>query len=230
MTLWITTHCWGQRYGREYVNRLSAGVRRNLRTAHRFVVIADGAANRGFIQTAWEIPKQDFPLLTERGCFCRLRMFSPDWQASHGIKPGDRIVSLDLDMVITGRLEPLFDREESFVILQGANAANPCPFNGSVFMLRAGTHSEIWSEFSLDAAKKTKFHTFPDDQGWLWDRIPKAAGWQVGPTSGIFGFQKPGWPGGDELPSSARIVSFFGKRDPAQFVKLPWVRKYWLGH
>ncbi len=80
---------------------------------------------------------------------------------------------------------------------------------------------------ALEAAAKVPFYEFPDDQGWIWHKLPRAAGWLAGPTSGIYGFKKPGWPPGDNLPADARLVAFPGARDPSQFTHLPWVRKYW---
>jgi hypothetical protein len=67
------------------------------------------------------------------GCFARSALFDPEWQARHGIEPGDRFVCLDLDLIVTGPLDGLFDRPEPFAILQGVNASNPCPYNGSVW-------------------------------------------------------------------------------------------------
>lgn len=226
--LHVITFWWGQKYGREYVERLAAGVRHHIGARHRFGVMTETPGHRGLAQTAWAIPQADRPLLAVRGCFARLRLFDPDWQAACGIGAGDRIVCLDLDLIITGALAPLFDRADPFVILGGANASNPCPFNGSVWMLRAGAHPEIWSDFSLEAASNVPFDSFPDDQAWFAARIPQAATWKAGAASGIYAFQKPGWPGGDELPADARIVAFPGKRDPSQFTKLPWVRKHWV--
>jgi hypothetical protein len=121
----------------------------------------------------------------------------------------------------------LFDRPESFVILQGANSANPNPFNGSVFMLRAGEHADVWSEFSVDAAGKVPFYAFPDDQAWFHARMPNAAGWKVGAASGVYAMGKPGWPNGTSLPRDARLVVFPGHRDPSQFTHLDWVREHW---
>jgi hypothetical protein len=152
------------------------------------------------------------------------RMFDPSWQSAHDI---DRLVCLDLDLIVTGGLGELLDRPEPFVILRGANAANPCPFNGSVMMLQAGAHPEVWRDFSLEAAAKTPFYQFPDDQGWLAHKVPDAATWTVGSSSGIYAFQKPGWPKGDDLPAHAKIVAFPGHRDPAQFTHLPWVTDNW---
>lgn len=223
----ILTWLWGQKYGREYVNRLAGGIRRNLKTGHRFVVMTDGVVNRGLVQTAWDIPRDDYPLLGVQGCFARLRAFDPEWQKSHNIDPGDKILNLDLDLIITGRLEEVLRRPESFVILSGANSSNPCPYNGSVWMLTAGTNAHVWHDFSLAAAKQAPYDSFPDDQAWFAHTMPDAGRWEVGAKSGIFAMHKPGWPGGDELPRGAKIVAFPGKRDPSQFTKLPWVRQHW---
>ena len=152
-------------------------------------------------------------------------MFDPAWQAEHGIT--GRLVCMDLDMIITGPLDELFDRPEPFAILQGANAANPCPYNGSLMQLRAGAHPEVWSEFNLEAARAAPFYEFPDDQGWLAHKVPNAAGWRAGPESGAYAFQKPGWPRGEALPRNARVVAFPGWRDPIGFQHLPWVQEHW---
>lgn len=173
-------------------------------------------------------PQAEDVYLTEtKGCFCRLRMFDPAWQETNGIKAGDRIVCIDLDVVVTGPLDELFDRPEDFVILKGANSANPCPYNGSLQMLRAGKHSDVWSDFSLEAARKVPWFSFPDDQSWLAARVPDAAGWKAGSESGVYAFQKPGWPTGEALPSDAKIVAFPGWRDPSKFTRLDWVQENW---
>lgn len=227
MALVITTWWWGNKYGQNYVDRLKAGVTRHLTEPHRFMCLTDQVA----AQTKDGIdyrPIEDKELLPVKGCFARLRTFDPYWQFIRDITKGDRIVCLDLDLIVTGPLDHLFYRPEPFCILQGANAANPCPFNGSVWMLRAGYRPDVWSEFSLEAAAKTKHFEFPDDQGWFWDRIPDAAGWQAGTRSGIYAYQKPGWPKGDALPHDAKIVCFPGKRDPSQFTHLPWVKEHWV--
>ena len=213
MALIVGAWLWGKKYHRGYVERLQRGLNRNLARTFRFMVFETTPADDGL----------------RAGCLCRLRMFSPEWQRRHGIEQGDRLVCLDLDLVITGPVGPVFDRDESFVILQGANSANPCPFNGSVMMLRAGAHREVWDSFSIEKAREVPYYEFPDDQGWLWHMLPQAAGWSVGAASGIFAFRKPGWPKGDDanLPPDARIVSFPGARDPSQFMYLPWVREHW---
>ncbi len=190
--LFIVTWMWGTKYGPEDVRKLRDGVSRHLKQEYKFSLNAPAP--------------EDYDLIA--GCFCRLRIFNRGWQVSRGIKEGDRLVNMDLDSVVTGSLDALFNRPETFMILQGANAANPCPFNGSLMMLRAGYHQEVWSDFSLEKAKQIPFYEFPDDQGWLHHKLPHAAGWKVGAPSGIYAYQKPGWPKGDNLPADARIVAF----------------------
>jgi hypothetical protein len=223
--LTICVHLWGQKYGSEYVDRLDAGIRRNLRRPYRFVVITENPRHRNFRQTTWRIPPEDFPLLAIRGCFARLRLFDPAWQDEHGIKEGDRIVSVDLDMIVTGSLNGLFNRPEPFVILQGVNASNPCPMNGSVWMLRGGYRPDVWTDFSLDAAAEVPHFEFPDDQAWFAAKMPDAGAFTA--ADGVYAFKKPGWPRGDGLPANARVVAFPGWRDPARFVHLPWVQEHW---
>lgn len=214
MALVVCTWFWGTKYNTTYVNRLARGLRRHLKQPYRF-----------FVATPWE---KDRHLIKIPGCFVRLRMFDPEWQRMNGLNIGDRLVCIDLDTVITGELDGLFDRPETFVILQGANSSNPCPYNGSVMMLKVGCHREVWDEFSLEAVAKVKFFEFPDDQGWLWHMLPCAAGWQCG-RSGIYAYRKPGWPTtGDYLPRDARMVVFPGSRDPMQIAGHDWVRKHWV--
>lgn len=209
--LTICTWRWGTKYEGHYVERLKASIARNVRQEYRFAVFAPEA--------------EDEHLTKVPGCFARLRMFDPAWQEKHRLK--GRIVCVDLDCVVTGQLDALFNRKDGFTILQGVNAANPCPFNGSVWMLRAGFRPDVWSDFSLKAAGEIPFYSYPDDQGWFAHKMPDAGAW--GPRDGVYGFQKPGWPKGqgDGLPDNARLVAFFGARDPSQFTRLDWVKQHW---
>lgn len=210
MALIVGTWSWGTKYPRYYVERLAASVARNIVQDFRFMVFR---------------PLEEDEHLTEvPGCFCRLRMFDPTWQKLHGIKPGDRLVCMDLDTVITWGIDPLFDRPEDFVILQGVNSSG-FRYNGSLWMLRAGYRPDVWADFSLDAAARVPYHDFPDDQSWMEDRIPNAGAW--GPRDGVYAYLKPGWPMCRRLPLHARLVAFPGRRDPSQIEHVDWVRKNW---
>lgn len=222
MALIVCTWKWGDKYTDEDVNKVRAGFRRHLHESHTFVLISD-KPSAADVDEVW--PILDLELLKHKGCFARLRMFDPLWQNRFGID--ERLVCVDLDVVITGHLDELFYRAEPFMILQGANAANPCKYNGSVWMLRAGYRPDVWQDFSIEAAQHIPFYEFPDDQAWMEHKMPGEIGWKVGYQSGIYAFQKPGWPKGDLLPKDARMVVFPGWRSPAKFKSLPWVQQHW---
>ncbi len=223
----ISTWLWGSKYSVEDVRKLRDGIGRHLHQPHRFLVMTERERD-------WTPPHgterhaiKDPHLLAHKGCFVRLRMFDYGWQQNRKIDY--KLVCLDLDMVITGPLDLVFDRPETFVILGGANSVNPCPFNGSVMMVRPGHHGELWTDFTIEEARKIKFHDFPDDQGWIAHKLPTAATWQAGKKSGIYAFKKPGWPAHSfNLPPDARIVAFPGARQPKDYMKFSWVRQHWV--
>jgi hypothetical protein len=227
----FTTYLWGDKYPEEHVRRLFAGVKRNI-SACRFALITD--APRGNLQglEQVEMPSCDLDLTEEKGCFARLRLFDPDFQRRLSLNPGGKVVNLDLDMVITGRLDWLEDRTEPFSILQNINTTNPCPYNGSVWMLQAGYRPDVWSDFSIKNYHDlgVPYHAFPDDQGWFEHKLPNAGAF--GPDCGVYGFKKRGWApkaanDADTLPANACIIAFPGWRDPSKFEHLPWVKDNW---
>jgi hypothetical protein len=222
----IITWMRGTKYPDIYVERLYQGVKRNLNQPFRFLLITDREPDLGVSEPIEQHPLPNPELTRIKGCFARLRMFDPVWQ--QGCKLAGKCVCLDLDLIVTGSLDSVFDWFESLVLLGGANAANPCPFNCSVMMFTTYTHADLWEEFSIDVLPKVPRYEFPDDQGWIWFKKPQAATWQAGEKSGVYAFKKPGWPSGDALPSDARIVAFPGHRDPKDFAHLPWIREHWL--
>jgi hypothetical protein len=221
--LTICSWLWGAKYNDFYVDRLFASLRRNIKQPTRYMLITERARSIVLPEGVERHAIKDEDLCSVKGCFARLRMFDTGWQHNRGIK--DRLVCIDLDAVITGPLDTLFDRPGDFHILQGCNASNPCPFNGSLMMLRAGTNESVWSEFSLEAAAALPYDSFPDDQGWLAVKLPNAAAWTN--ADGVYAFQKRGWPKGTALPANARVVAFPGWRDPSKFIELPWIKSNW---
>lgn len=218
----IITWLWGTKYTEADVARLQRQVAKYLKSPHRFTVFADRD-----LKGVPSIKIKD-PELCERSCFCRLRMFDPEWQSENGFDGW--IISLDLDLVITGPLDDVFIPRSRFMILKGVNKVNPNPLNGSIMMLKAGAYPEVWQDFSLEAADKIQKMEFADDQGWIWHKLPNADGWQPGPDTGVYAFQKPGWPLetiGFNLPKDARVVAFIGKRKPSMYRNLPWIQKHW---
>lgn len=229
--LTVVTWLYGQKWGEDYVDRLFDGLRRNTRRPIRCALITD----RDFASSAditVRFGAEDTALAQHKGCLIRLRLFDRAMQERLGIAPGERIINIDVDAVITGEIDSLFDRGGEFTIMQGFNQTNPCPFNGSLWIFRADERHDVWEDFSIEAARRVPFHAFPDDQAWLHHKFPKAAAFTA--KDGVYAFKKITWPPVSRgikhgLPDNARIVAFPG-RDPKQYQWLGWVRKHWGGN
>jgi hypothetical protein len=221
--LTIVTWFWGDKYDVSYVHKLAASLKRNVTQPYRFFVMTERERKADFGPGVERHAIKDPELLKEKGCFARLRMWEEGWQDNRRCL--GRIACVDLDNVITANCDHLFYKPAEFTILQGVNSKNPCPYNGSIMMLRAHTNSHAWYDFSLKEAYRLPYDSFPDDQGWLAVKIPNAAAY--GMADGVYAYQKPGWPAGDKLPDNACMVAFPGWRDPKQFQHLHWVKEHW---
>lgn len=221
----VLTFFWGNAYTPEYIDRLAAGLRRHMPQPYRFVCVVDRPIQTQ--EALIQVPLRDPELTKVKGCFCRMRTFDPSWQSWLGVESGERILVLDLDLIITGFLGPLLTRREPFVILQGVNN-HGMAFNGSVWLTTAGFRPDVWTDFSLEAAGKVPFASFPDDQSWMESKLAPAAGAYLPSKDGTYAFQKPGWPKGVGLPKNARLVAFPGARDPKDFSHLLWVQEHWI--
>lgn len=225
--LFVCSWLWGDKWKGPYAANLFNGLRRNLKQEYRSVLISDQSYNPG-VDILCPIEADDKPLLDKRGCLVRMRMFDAAWQARIGAVAGDKIVNIDIDAVVTGELDPLFNRDDEFTIMQGFNFTNPCPFNGSLWMFRAGERHDVFEDFSFEnyAKRKVPFHAFPDDQGWLHHKFPEASSYS--PTDGVYAFEKMQWPFevGAGLPRGARLIAFPG-RNPINFLHCDWVRRHW---
>ena len=147
-----------------------------------------------------------------------------------GIADGERVVSLDLDMVIIKELDSLFDRDEDFIGWRVPGGRHPRVFNGTIFMHRAATMDHVWHLFNPNKSPATAKHAgyFGTDQGWLSYLLSDSAvGWTR--EDGIMGF------GTDisltgKIPAWTRLISFHGRRkqwDDLIQRQNPWIKEYW---
>jgi hypothetical protein len=212
----------------EHVNTLARMIRRHYSKPHRFVVITDDPA--GITEPgieAFEIWQDHarVPNPSGRGnpsCYRRLRLFAP----APGKFLGPRFVCVDLDTVITADITPLFDRPEDFVIWKSTTSTNP--YNGSMFMLRAGTRPQVWMDFDpgLSPMQTRRAGFFGSDQAWLAHCLgPDEAVWTK--ADGVLSYRVD--VGKAKLPEHARIVFFHGREDPwsREAQRLQWVKEHW---
>src|SRR5690554_1588998 len=116
-------------YAPDWVYKLRSGVARHYSKPHRFVCITDEPEVLPGIET--------IPLWNDHaelgGCYRRLKLFDPAMSEILG----DRFVAIDLDCVITGSLDPLFDRDDDFVI-NAYNGQIDQRYNGGLILMDAG--------------------------------------------------------------------------------------------
>lgn len=222
----------------EAVNCLAAQVRRHYPKPHRFTCITDesGGIDTDHVRiiplwdTFAEVPNPSNG--RNPSCYRRLKAFSREAQTLIG----PRFVSLDLDVLITGDLSPIFDRQEDFVIWggQSVRTGRPdpyCWYNGSLWLLQAGTRPQVWETFdpahSPLAAHRAGCRG--SDQGWIAHCLgPREA--RFGLDDGVYSYRNHILPQGGKLPPDARIVIFHGKHDPWDadvLARHDWVREHW---
>lgn len=223
----------------KHVNILRNMVARNLSLPHRFSCITDdptGIDSDIRVIPLWDtyanIPNPSNP--RNPSCYRRLKMFSPEAKDLLG----ERIVSFDLDMVITGDLTPLFSRSEDFIIW-GGQMIDPrgrkqvyCWYNGSMMMLKAGSRPQVWEKFDPQRSPQeaNRANSRGSDQGWISYVLGQnEAVWTE--SDGVYSFRSSIVPSRRGLPSNARVVAFHGNADPwdAKVQSFhPWIREfYW---
>jgi hypothetical protein len=212
----------------EHVDVLRRMVARHYPEPHRFVCVTDDA--RGIQEPDVELFElwPDFATVANPSgrknpsCYRRLRLF-----ARHpGAWLGERFVVLDLDAVIVGDMRPLWNRPEDFVIWKSSTSGNP--YNGSMWMLRAGARPQVWRDFDPAVSpRETKAAGFyGSDQAWIAHALgPDEATWSA--RDGVHSYRNEIQHGAGRLPAGARVVFFHGKTDPwdADAQRHAWVRE-----
>lgn len=209
------------------VNTLRAMVARHYRQPHEFVCLTDDPS--GIDPEIRTVPIwddfADLPGPHGVNCYRRLRAFSAE--AAELIGP--RFVSLDLDVVLVGDVAPLWDRPEDFVIW--GDVARDTPYNGSMWLLRAGTRRQVWETFDPERspAQTRALGYVGSDQAWIGACLgPGETRWTT--RDGVYSWRVHLRRGRDVLPAGARIVMFHGADDPWMphvRQRQPWVARHY---
>lgn len=239
---WAPKPGYRSTFGPETVNTLRRMVARHYAGPHELVCITDDPAgiDAGVrVIPLWDDHK-DVPSPHGPGnpsCYRRLKAFSAE--AAELIGP--RFVSIDLDVVITGDLAPLWDRPDPFVIW--GDTSPRTPYNGSMFLLEAGSRRQVWEGFDpLSSPQEAKRQGYwGSDQAWIGAALgPNEPRWGV--ADGVYSFRNhilqamaPRRPGATlppplALPGDARVVFFHGRHDPWDSdirAAHPWVAEHY---
>jgi len=232
----FVTFKWGSLYTSEHVNALAFGLYEGMRgVPYRLICVTDqpeGVAVETF--PLWDDCSQ---MLSPRGpeapsCYRRLKLFDPATTRALGISDGKRVVQIDLDMLVTGEIWPLFERAEPFVGWHAKGSVQQLTYNGSMWMFPAGTLGYLWAEFNQSDGPRLAMNAgfFGSDQAILSHLLVgkgrARAGWDQ--SDGCYAFRdirvSPC------QPPDARLISFYGRWKPwdAETHRLaPWVRVAW---
>lgn len=210
--LTVLTWKWGGKFAARHVNVLRSMLARRLELEHRIVCVTDDAAGLDDAIEAIPLPAKyaDTPR-------CRRRMRQFDREFARQV--GDRILSIDLDVVITGDLTPLVDRPDPLVCWRVGYAG---VFSGSIILMDAGVLDPLWQAFDADPelyARRAAPRGVGSDQAMLnyflsrpYQKIRPAV-WTE--ADGIVTFFGKGYerlerrgvgPGYPHLPPGARLV------------------------
>ena len=191
----------------ENVNIMCNMIGRNLDIPHRFLCITDDPEGvKCETYPLWTEPNVNLPS-GRPNCYRRLKVFG-----EFGKELGDRLMSIDLDSVITKNITPIVDRKEDFVIW-GDTARNTL-YNGGFWIMTPGTRTQVWDKFTPKAPQITKnLRIVGSDQAWISHILgPGEATWTT--KDGVYSYRNHLRQGLMPKPPDARIVFFHGKEDP----------------
>jgi hypothetical protein len=149
-------------------------------------------------------------------CLRRLVLFRPDladWL-------GERVLNMDLDCVVTGPLDPLFDVPDDFRILRGTAPARP--YNGSLMLLTAGARPEVYTDFTPERAVQAGKRFLGSDQAWIMAKLPGEA--TFGLEHGVDWWANTRKP---PHPTPERLLFFMGSAKPWKLLKMPVVARHY---
>ena len=238
---------WGTMYSPEYVNILYRAVAANIDGDFRFVCLSD-KEQPTFLPEVERYPIPDIGIEHKywySGCWPKISLFKKDLYGLSG-----RALFIDLDMIICGNLNPLFDVAGAFVTVDGgknwypnkqgfAQSVCSCVFTFTIgeceqmfntFKTNQQDHYKlIWEQAFIEKYQKPLgFY----DKDWVVS-FKRSLRWP--PLVGLFLEPK--------TPSAVtKIVSFHGKPNPKDLLKrksfwgvgvkkgfgqVTWIKEYW---
>jgi len=206
---------WGIRYGVPYINRLYAIVARHITPPFRFVCytdVTDGV--RAEVITKDLPPMPGFMPKHTKGKWPKSRLWAPRLDGLDGT-----VLFLDLDVAITGSLDPFFEFGDPEDVILARNAAKPLHKLGqtSIYRMPVGKLAPLQEAFAADPQGIADRYRF--EQHFVTKAAP--GGVKFWPKSWVrhfriecartfpLNFVLP-----PRLPRDARVVIFAGHPNP----------------
>ena len=229
----IAAFKWGHKYTTEHAVRLRNAFRRNLTLPHDFVLISDRPDTEDSSLDVLDLRNEIWTKTANTRCMGqKLAVYN----AAMRDVLGSRFVLSDLDNVIVGNCDALFDRPDDFVI--AATPQGPLYYNSSLTLMTAGARRKVYDDWT--PAKYNKHglalsrrsgvpHGCISDEGWVMAWLgPGEKTWTK--ADGVYYYRRHIAPSGG-LPTGAKVVIMNGKQwDPAKprwQEKSPWIREHW---
>ena len=132
---------WGTKYSAAYVNTLYSMVARNLSREFRFVCLTEDGVGLDDQVEVFPLPELSVDLGGPERGWNKLAVFAETLYDLKG-----KVLCLDLDLIITGSLDDLFDYPGEVMIIRDWIKKDGTG-NSSVYRFEVGAHAEILHEF-----------------------------------------------------------------------------------
>lgn len=220
---------WGTRYGPAFVNRLFNAIQRHTTRKTRLVCFTDSGDGINPEVQIEPIPDINLPedlILTP---WRKLTM----WKAPLADLEGD-VLFLDLDLVITGNLDDLFDYKPGrFCVIENWTQIGKGIGNTSCFRFPVGKYTHIYDDIQSD--QEPILNKYRIEQVYISKEIEDMVFWPAIWCASFKHSLMPRWPLNffkrPNLPSDTRIVAFTGKPDQDEAViglwPAPWYKKFY---
>lgn len=214
----ITVACvrTGQKYSVGYVLKLAAMCARHLSQPHRFVCLTDRPGDFSGIETV------DVSPTGLRGWWAKMALFKLAAEST------DRILYLDLDMVVCGSLDPLAGLEVEFAVCANftraaGNLKWPCRYGSCTMILAPGFGADVWSRFEEDRdALMMKAGNHGDQMVIEWLHPTATLLQEVLPPGFFVGYRELS----NVKPDGCSVLVFAGSRKPHE-CEVEWVKEAW---
>lgn len=218
---------WGTRYGAPYVNRLYAGVARNITPPFTFTCFTDNAEGMRAEVRCLPLPPLDVAMPTgTKGIWPKARL----WSATLGDLTGP-VLFMDLDLVVTGSMDGFFTEGAPDDVILARNPSTPLEKLGqtSLFRFPVGKLLPLQERFKADPQGVADTYRF--EQRFVTREAPGGIGFW--PTGWVRGFRNDcartfplNYFLPPRLPSDARVVIFPGGLLPPHAIAGHWGRHY----
>ena len=143
---------WGTKYKADYVNTLYSMVARNMSRDFRFICLTEDGAGLHENVEVFPLPEINVDLNGPERGWNKLAVFGETLYDLKG-----KVLCLDLDLIITGSLDDLFDYPGEVMIIKDWIKKDGTG-NSSVYRFEVGAHPEVLAEFEKSFAHIKQMH------------------------------------------------------------------------